>query len=273
MISWIDTHVHLQDERYADDLDDVLARAKAAGVDQIILATSNVEDSKYTVELALEHGLYTTVGVHPHDAKTWHEHSLSELEELVLSAKEASRRRGRDPVVVAIGEIGLDYHYDFSPRDIQREVFYEQMKLSKKLALPLVFHVREAYKDFLDLIDRAKKEDLFLDTYPGVLHCYSGSKETAKRLLPYGFMFGFDGPITFKNAMKPLEVVRALPLDRLVLETDGPYLTPVPFRGKRNEPSYLPYIGEKVAALKNVEIETVASQTSDNARKLFRLAK
>ena len=271
MISWIDTHVHLQDDRYDDDLEAVLERAKEASVEKIVLATSSLEDSKYTVELALKHGLYSTIGIHPHDAKTFNDSSIDELRDLAKWAENEAEARGRDPVVVAVGEIGLDYHYDFSPRDKQRHVFYEQMKLAKELNLPIVFHLREAFKDFLDLIEKAKEEDLFLAEYPGIVHCYSGSVETAKLLMPYGFMFGFDGPITFKNARQPIEVVDWLPLDRLLVETDGPYLTPVPYRGKRNEPAYLPYIGEKMAEIKGVSVEQIAKETTRNAKNVFRL--
>lgn len=268
---WIDSHCHLQDDGFASDLPEVIARAKAAGVDTIVLATSNVEDSAVAVDLALEHGLYTTVGIHPHDASSYNGDSLGELESLVRSANKRARLKGRDNVVVAFGELGLDYHYDFSPRDVQREVFYAQLTLAKTLELPIVFHLREAFQDFFNLVEQAQREQLFLDDTPGVVHCYSGSAEFAKRLLPFGFLFGFDGPLTFKNAKTPLEVVDSLPADRLVLETDAPYLTPVPFRGKRNEPSYVPHIGAKMAEIKKMSPEAMAAITTKNAKRLFRI--
>ena len=268
---WFETHCHLQDDRFKDDLPDVVARAKAAGVSSIVLATSNVPDSRTAVELALEHGLYCTVGIHPHDASTFDQDSREELEQLVRYADRQAEELGRDKVVVAIGEICLDYHNDYSPRDVQRRVFSEQMELAAKLGLPLVFHVREAFQDFFTLIEEAKNDQLFLQEDPGVVHCYSGSVEFAERLLPFGFLFGFDGPLTFKNAKTPVAVAKHLPLERLVIETDAPYLTPVPHRGKRNEPAFIPYIGEKMAEIRQIATEEVARITTENAIRLFRL--
>jgi TatD DNase family protein len=270
-VIWFDSHCHLQDERYAGDLEEVLARAKAQGVEDILLAASNVEDAGVACKLALRYGLYCSAGVHPHDAKSWNDKSGAELKMLIAEANGEAKSQGRDRVVVAIGEIGLDYHYDFSPRDVQRSVFRKQLELAHETGLPLIFHMRESFADFYDILKQAEADGILLKQDAGVMHCYSGSKESAKLLSSFNLLFGFDGPLTFKNAKKPVEVVESLPLELLLLETDAPYLTPVPHRGKRNEPSYLPLIGQVMAEVKGVSAETIAEVTRSNARRLFRL--
>lgn len=262
---WIDTHAHLQTKPYTTDLDTVLAQARAAGVSSVLLPGTDLEDSQTAVELANRYrgqGLVASVGVHPHDAKSYDELVEAQLRKL------AQDNRGRS--VVAIGEIGLDYHYDFSPRDVQRQVFEAQLRLSHELDLPVIVHDREATADCLEIIGQAADKHQ-LRAVAGVFHCFSGSPETARIVLKHGFYLGFDGPITFRNARKALDVIAMCPRDRLVLETDSPYLTPEPHRGHRNLPEYIPLIGAKVAEIWGCTIAEVAAQTTQNAKILFDL--
>lgn len=262
---WIDTHAHLQSKPYAADVEDVLAYSHAAGVSSILLPGTDLEDSLQAVNLAdryYDRGVVAAVGVHPHDAKSYTPEVGAALRQLAI------KHRGR--AVVAIGEIGLDYHYDFSPRDIQRDAFRAQLELAVDLDLPAVIHDREATADTLEVIlEVADRRSL--RSVPGVFHCFSGSAETARIILKHGFYLGFDGPITFKNARKALEVLAVCPRDRVVLETDSPYLTPEPHRGHRNTPQHIPLIGAKVAEIWGCTVEEVARQTTENAEKLFAL--
>lgn len=260
----IDTHAHLQSDDFRDDWQAVLDRAAEQSVGYVILPGSNLEDSRRACEMAASDSrLFFTAGVHPHEAKQYDQAAQTALEALIQSAPDCK--------LVAIGEIGLDYHYDISPRSQQQAVFRSQIELAARHGLPLVIHLREATADSLALLETACREGLLRPEAPGVIHCFSGSPETAERLLEMGFYLGFDGPVTFKNARRALDVVRICPHDRLVIETDSPYLTPVPYRGKRNEPTHLPLIAEKIAELWDSDIQTVARQTTDNARKLFRI--
>lgn len=266
LLEWIDSHAHLHSNPYAQDLAEVLVRSHAAGVQMILLPGTDLEDSKTALNLALSHpgqGLVVSMGVHPHDAKSLNPDGLRQLRELAI------QYRGHP--VVAIGEIGLDYHYDFSPRDVQREAFRAQLELAQELDLPVIVHDREATADCLGVIAEVAARRP-LRAVPGVFHCYSGSVETAAILLHQGFYLGFDGPVTFKNARKALEVIASCPRDRLVLETDSPYLTPVPHRGHRNSPEYIPLIGAKIAEIWGCDISEVAARTTANARRLFGLS-
>ncbi len=263
--AWIDTHAHLQSKPYAADFEEVLVTASDAGVNTILLPGTDLKDSQNAVQLAdryYDRGLIAAVGVHPHDAQSYNPAVAATLRQLAVQHK------GR--AVVAIGEIGLDYHYDFSPRDIQQQVFRAQLELAAELDLPAVIHDREATADTLAVIASVAAQS-GLREVPGVFHCYSGSAETASLILKQGFYLGFDGPITFKNARKTLEVVAMVPRDRLVLETDSPYLTPEPHRGHRNSPHYIPLIGAKIAQIWGCSLEEVAWQTTENARRLFDL--
>ncbi|HZK29349.1 MAG TPA: TatD family hydrolase [Clostridia bacterium] len=273
MTIWFDTHSHLQDDEFAHDFEDVLARARLSGVRRILMAASNEEDAREACRLTVkEPMLYAAIGVHPHDAKTWDEGSATRLKTLWRETCDLAVAAGRDQSLVAIGEIGLDFHYDFSPRDVQHRVFRAQLELASELDLPVIIHMREATEPMLTTLAQAHADGLFSKDHPaGVIHCYSGSAETVPRLLELGFMIGFDGPLTFKNAIKPLAALAAVPLDRLVLETDAPWLTPVPYRGKRNEPSYLPLIGTKAAQVLGITAHEVAEKTTANALKLFRI--
>lgn len=273
MTLWFDTHSHLQDDDFDKDFQQVLERARDQGVTRILLAASNEEDAEKACQLAVEEPmLYAAVGVHPHDAVTWDDQSAARLKRLVMETNQRALLAGRNRAVVAVGEIGLDYHYDHSPRPVQGQVFRAQMELAHELDLPLVIHMREATAPLLDMLEQAHRDGLFSAEHPaGVIHCYSGSAETLPALLELGFMIGFDGPLTFKNARKPLEALAALPPDRLVLETDSPWLAPAPYRGKRNEPSYLPLIGHKAAQVLGLSVRELARQTTHNAQRLFRI--
>lgn len=263
-LDWIDTHAHLQDSDYDTDRDAVLARAEAAGVRRIILATASYANSLQALALARRFPgrLYCLAGCHPHEASGYDRQTREEWDQLI--------RSDRPWPIVALGEIGLDYHYDHSPRDVQRRVFRQQLELAGRHALPIVVHEREATADCIEILRQAQADGL-LQPEPGVVHCFSGSVETGRVLRAMGFSLGFDGPITFRKAVKPPEVVRDTPSDRLLLETDSPYLTPAPHRGKRNEPGYLPLISAKVAELWACSDEEVARATTANAVRLFGL--
>lgn len=260
---WIDSHAHLQDEVFSADFAQVLERALANQVDQILLPSSSFADSQAALRLArYDSRLVCAVGCHPHEADSFARQTRQEWIDLVQSGQPSS--------IVAIGEIGLDYHYDFSPRPQQQHVFRQQLDLAFDLDLPVIIHEREAVVDCLAILETCRQQGR-LRSCPGVFHCYSGSLETAGILLKMGFYLGFDGPVTFKNARKPLEVLAGCRRDRVLLETDSPYLTPVPLRGKRNEPANIPLIGRKVAEIWQISTEEVAAQTTANARRLFGL--
>lgn len=260
-----DTHAHLNDERFSDDLEEVLTRARMAGVKQILLASTESEDSLSSIQIArkwsrAELVLQCSVGIHPHHADKYTQESHSQI-----IAWLENRTENR---IVALGEIGLDYFYEYSPREIQKEVFIRQLTLSREMDVPVILHEREATADMIAILTRFFKEGKLRDM-PGVCHCFSGSAETAQILLGMGFYLGFDGPITFKNNRKAKEVIASVPADRLLIETDCPYLTPEPFRGKRNEPAYLPYVLEALAEIKQLPVKDMAKITSSNAKKLF----
>lgn len=271
---WFDSHAHLQDEVFDDDRTTVLQRAREARVTRILLPASDLKDARKACELAVDEPMfYVAIGVHPHEAVSWTQETGTQLRDLLKNTNRRAIENGRDAPVVAIGEIGLDYHYDFSPRDIQHQVLKAQLRLARELDLPVIIHLRDATEDMIDVLTRAHTAGLFSDDHPvGVLHCYSESKDKLKNFLDMGFMIGFDGPITYNNAKKPREAIAAVPDDRLVLETDAPWLSPRQKRGRRNEPSYLPWIGEEAAELRGVSTGTLASQTFNNANRLFRLS-
>ncbi|MGI6159107.1 TatD family hydrolase [Candidatus Darwinibacter acetoxidans] len=250
----IDSHAHLNDPRFQDDVAEVVERARQAGVEAIINVGYDLPSSQSAVELAERfEGLWAVVGLHPHDAKLWSDELELGLRELVKHDK-----------VLAIGEAGLDYYYDNSPRDEQRAVFRRQLALAQELNLPLVIHSREAAQDTLEILGEYTE-------VPCLLHCYSGSLEMAKIYAEMGHYFSFGGPITFQNANRLRQVVAGLPLERILLETDCPYLTPHPHRGKRNEPAYLVFVAEKLAEIHDVAVEEVIKITEANTRKFFRM--
>ena len=249
---YFDTHAHFDDPRYGDELDALLALAQEKGVEKIVNIGAGMGSSRGSLDLAAKHDfIYAAVGVHPHEAEKMTDADLDTLAQMTKQSK-----------VVAIGEIGLDYHYDFSPRDVQKRRFIQQMELARSLNLPVVIHDREAHADCLDIIKQFKD-------VRGVYHCYSGSVEQAKILLDLGYMLSFNGVITFKNAKVPAQVVEYVPLEFLMLETDCPYLTPEPFRGKLNHSAYLEYICSRMAQIKGLDPAEVASATTQNGKKFF----
>ena len=255
MTTFIDTHAHLYDERYDDDRAEMIARAAEAGVTQIISMGDTMAASAQVVADAEQYpALYAAVGIHPESACVLTD---AERAQLLTWAKH--------PKVVAIGEIGLDYYWEKDPqvRAVQRELFVVQLNLARAAGLPVCIHDREAHGDTLALL-RAEGQGL-----TGVLHCYSGSLEMARELWKMGYYIGIDGPLTYKNAAKLPDIVREAPQERLLIETDSPYLAPVPLRGKRNEPAYLVHIAAKIAELRGESVEEVAAYTTENARRLY----
>lgn len=252
----IDTHAHLNAPEFDEDREVVIARAKENGVSTIVNIGFNRETIPTCLELAEQHEfIYAVVGWHPQDAKDMLDADLDWLEEL-----------SRHPKVVGLGEMGLDYYWDTSPRDVQQEVFRKQIRLARKLQMPIIIHNRDAHQDIITILREEKAEDV-----GGIMHCFSGSWETAKMALDMNFYISFGGPLTFKNAKQPKEVAAKVPVDRLLIETDCPYLTPHPFRGKRNETGYVRYVAEEMANLHGVSLEEIAKITSENAKRLLKL--
>jgi TatD DNase family protein len=252
-----DTHAHLNDTGYNNDRDEMIQRARQAGVVHIVNVGFNLASSRESLKLADRYDLiYAAVGIHPHDAAEAGPGYLEELEKMAAH-----------PRVVAIGEIGLDYYRDLSPRPVQRKVFTEQMALAKKLQKPIIIHDRDAHGELMDILRKER-----LGPAGGVMHCYSGSREMARECLAMGFYISIAGPVTFSNAARLKEVAAGIPPDRLLIETDAPYLTPVPYRGKRNEPAHVLYTAQEVARLRGMETEDLAKMCTGNGRKLFRIA-
>lgn len=253
-----DTHVHLNADQFNEDLEEVIERALRQGVKNMVVVGFDRPTINRALELAEAYSfLYASVGWHPVDAIDMTDDDLAWLEELASH-----------PKVVALGEMGLDYYWDKSPKEIQKEVFRKQIRLAKKVKLPIIIHNREATLDILDIL---KEEDAA--EVGGIMHCFSGSVEVAKECLKMNFYISLGGPVTFKNAKKPKEVAKEIPLDRLLIETDCPYLAPHPYRGKRNEPSYVSLVAEEIAKLKELSYEEVVQKTYDNARQIFHLTK
>ncbi|WHY97725.1 TatD family hydrolase [Peribacillus simplex] len=249
-----DTHVHVNAEQFNEDLEDVIDRAKEAGVNNMVVVGFDRPTIKRAMELIEAYDfMYAAVGWHPVDAIDMTEEDLQWIEEL-----------SNHPKVVAIGEMGLDYHWDKSPKDVQMEVFRKQIRLAKKVGLPIIIHNREATADIVNIL---KEEEASM--VGGIMHCFSGSAETALECINMNFYISLGGPVTFKNAKKPKEVAKAVPLDRLLIETDCPYLAPHPYRGKRNEPSYVKLVAEQIAEIKQLTLEEVSQATTENAKKLF----
>lgn len=251
-----DTHTHLNASQFDEDRDQVIERAREQGVSRMINIGFNRETIPTSLELTERYDfIYTAVGWHPTDAIEMKPDDLDWIEQLCSRDK-----------VVAIGEIGLDYYWDTSPKEVQHRVFREQIRLARKLGMPIVIHNRDAHHDVVQLLREEKAEDV-----GGVMHCFSGSWETAKLCLDMNFYISFGGPITYKNAKQPKEVLAQVPLDRLLVETDAPYLTPHPFRGKRNETGYVKLVAEAAADIRGISFEELARITSENATRLFRL--
>ena len=251
---FIDTHVHIFLPNFAGEVDQIIDRAKAAGVDYLIVPGTDVATSIQAVELSEKYNcVYAAVGVHPHDTKDWNDSLVEKLEELAKNKK-----------VVAIGEIGLDYYYDFSPREIQLQAFESQIKLALKLNLPIIVHNREANDDVMSLARKYKDSGLRAQ-----FHCFAGSIHDARELIEMHHFISFPGNVTFKNADGIRKVLSRIALDNLLLETDAPFMTPVPHRGERNEPAYIKLAAEKIAEVHKLTVEDVGRSTSYNAHKLF----
>ena len=247
----IDSHAHLDSRKFDGDREAAIERARQAGVAAILNVGGDLASSRAAVALAERTDfIYAAVGVHPHDARTVAPSVLDEL-----------RALSRHPKVVAIGEIGLDYYRDLSPRPVQRRAFADQLALAAELGLPVVVHSREALDDVLAALQGWKGT--------GVLHSYSGGPERLEEVLELGFSIGISGPVTFPKAEPLRAVAAAVPLERLLVETDCPYLTPVPYRGRRNEPAHVRYVAQAVARARRMEAEPLARAAADNARRLF----
>lgn len=251
---YFDSHAHLDDARFTQDFEEILARMKENGVTAMMNIGCDLPSSENSIALAEQYNwVWAAVGSHPDDAAN------------VDTARiERYRAMCRNPRVKAIGEIGLDYHYEDVPRERQQEAFRMQMQLARELSLPVVVHEREAHEDGLRIVDEFPE-------VTGVFHCYSGSLEMAKELIKRGWYIGFTGVVTFKNARKAVEVASSIPLDRILIETDCPYMAPEPHRGRRNDPSLVPFVAAKIAQLRGLSPETIGKATAENARRLFRI--
>jgi TatD DNase family protein len=259
VIDLVDSHCHLDSPQFDADREAVIGRSVESGVTRVVNPGVDVPSSRAAVALAQQHeSIYAAVGIHPHDAKTLDADALEEL-----------KRLARSPKVVAIGEIGLDYYRDLSPRDVQRRAFEIQLELAAKLGLPVIVHDRNAHDDVLIIL---RDWHSTLAARVGALHSFSGDVSLAERALAMGFFIGVSGPVTYKNADRLRQVVRAVPLERLLVETDAPYLTPQPRRGQRNEPGYVCLVAQAVADVRGLTLEQVAAQTTANACVLFGLA-
>lgn len=253
---FIDTHVHLNAEQYEEDVDAVITRALDAGVTKMVVVGFNRKTINKAMELTERYSfVYVVVGWHPVDAIDCTTEDLEWIESLATH-----------PKVVGIGETGLDYHWEKSPKDVQQEIFRKQIRLAKKVGLPIIIHNRDATADVVRILREENAQEV-----GGIMHCFGGSVETAKECIDMNFLISLGGPVTFKNAKMPKLVAQEIPLDQLLIETDAPFLAPHPYRGKRNEPAYVTLVAEEIARLRGVSVGEVANATTRNALKLFKL--
>ncbi|MEG1810448.1 MAG: TatD family hydrolase [Clostridia bacterium] len=251
-----DTHAHLTDERFNEDRDTLIPKLPGLGIARVIDVACDVRTADATVDLLNRYDfIYGAVGMHPHEAG---ETTQAHMDDII--------RYLAHPKMLALGEIGLDYHYTFSAHEIQRKWFATQLELAIQLNVPVVLHIREAFGECMDIL-RAHKNGL-----KGVMHCFSGSVETAFQCLDMGLYIAFGGALTFSNAVKQAETASKIPLDRILLETDCPYMTPVPHRGKRNDPSFIIHTAQKLAQLRGIDADELAQATYNNATVLFGLS-
>ncbi|BAC12003.1 TatD family hydrolase [Oceanobacillus iheyensis] len=251
-----DTHVHLNARQFKDDREETIQRAYDAGVENMVVVGFDRETIPLAIEIAESHpAIYAAVGWHPVDAIDMTEEDLSWIEQL-----------SSHPKVVAIGEMGLDYHWDKSPKEIQKEVFRKQIALAKKVNMPIIIHNREATEDIIKILQEENAKEI-----GGIMHCYNDSVEYVQDCLDMNFYISLGGPVTFKNAPLPKEVAKEVPLDRLLIETDAPFLAPHPNRGKRNEPAYVRLVAEQIAALREMSVEEIGEITTKNARRFFNI--
>lgn len=250
-----DTHAHMDDEAFDEDRDILLENIRNSEVSKFVNVGASLESSHNSVRLAEKYEfIYAAVGIHPHEAASIRPEHLKEIRDLTNHDK-----------VVAIGEIGLDYYYDFAPREVQKKWFIEQINLAEELGLPYIIHSRDATKDTYDIVKEYTKNTKFL------LHCYSQSKEMVKEYVKLGAYISFAGTLTFKNAKNLKEAIKEVPLNRLLIETDAPYLSPVPMRGKRNNPMYVKYVAEEAAHLLGISYEKLCDITYHNAMEFFNI--
>ena len=252
----VDTHTHIDMEEEFPDLEDVIKRASEAGVKKIIIPATDVSYFQRILAIAAAHeNVYCALGIHPTEFKEIKDENFEKIIEF-----------SKEPKVVGIGECGLDYYWEKDPKKIeeQKEVFLRQIKIAKQVKLPLLVHAREACKDSFDLLTQNVNGEIDV-----IMHCFSGSVEFAQECLKKGYYLGFGGALTFKNSKKAKEIVKMMPLERLLLETDAPYMTPVPHRGERNEPRHVREVAEYVAELRGITLEEVARATTENVRKVF----
>ena len=257
---FIDSHCHIDGKAFDGERDEIVRRAKDAGVKAMLnIGTGNPHDGEIAkaVEVAeLYENVFASVGVHPHDAKLYDDKAEETLVNLTKSAK-----------VIAWGEIGLDYYYDHSPRDVQREVFIRQIRKAKQLDLPIIIHSRDADDETVEILT----DECSYKGFRGIMHCFGGTAEMAESLMKLGFLISFAGNVTFKKAENLRDAARVVPLEKLLIETDCPFLTPIPFRGKRNEPAFVVHTAQFLADFYEVELEKIANQTSENFLKFFKL--
>ena len=256
-----DTHAHLNFKPLREDIEGVLSRAGNAGVKRIVSigAGDGIKGNDKSLEIARSHeNIWATVGVHPHDAKLSNDKELNRITELA-----------RDSKVVAWGEIGLDFHYNHSPHDVQLEVFREQLEIAVEIGLPVIIHDREAHSETMEILRRYFSQKDSASKPIGIMHCFSGDVQMAREMIRLGFLISVPGVVTFRNARRLVEVVEAIPVEKMVLETDCPFLTPEPYRGKTNEPAYVRLVAEKVAQIKGITLEDTARATTSNAMEIF----
>ena len=253
---FIDTHVHLNADQYEEDVEEVIERAREAGVTKMVVVGFDRKTITKAMELVEQYPfLYAVVGWHPVDAIDCTEEDLAWIESLA-----------EHPKVVAIGEMGLDYHWDKSPKDIQQQLFRKQIQLAKRVKLPIVIHNRDATADVVRILEEEDAKEV-----GGIMHAFGGSVETAQQCIDMNFYISLGGTVTFKNAKAPKKIAAEIPLEKLLVETDAPYLTPHPYRGKRNEPFYVTLVAEEIARIKEISVEEVASVTTKNALNLFQI--
>ena len=251
----IDTHTHINMIEVTP-ADDIIKNAGNYGVDKLIIPAASASDFDTIIELTNKHeNVYGMLGIHPSEAKEWTDDIITRIKKLANKNKK----------IVAIGEIGLDYYWDKSFNDLQKEIFIKQIKLANELRLPIDVHDRDAHKDTFDILKEYNRGSIV------IMHCFSGSVEFAKECIKEGWYLGIGGVVTFKNAIKMKEVARAVPLEQILLETDAPYLTPVPYRGKENQPAYVKFVAEEIARIRNTTFEEIDEITTQNAKRVFNI--
>lgn len=252
-----DTHSHINADTYQKKLKETIEDARSQGVTLMNVVGFDRETNQKANEIALNYkGIYASAGLHPVDAHEFTDEDLKEVEAYL-----------KQDITVAVGECGLDYYWHKDTKEIQKEIFKKQIELSRKYKKPLIIHVRDAMQDTYDILEEASKDGQL----QGVMHCYSGSSEMAKRFLDLGLYISLGGPVTFKNAKEPKEVAKVVPLDRLLIETDSPYLTPHPYRGKENRPALVKLVAQSIAELRGLSLEELAHHTTENAKRLFQI--